>query len=59
MEKSVAVMECGASQTITGSLINGKDVMEKVTIIETGNAFFAKGLPQDLLGRKSVNRENI
>ncbi len=36
-EKSVAVMDCGASQTITGSLINCKDVMEKVTIIETAN----------------------
>ncbi len=33
--------------------------MEKVTIIETANAFFVKGLPQDLLGGKSVNRENI
>ena len=88
-EKSVAVMDCGASQTITGSLINCKDVMEKVTIIETANgeenmtsthvctktyfvrnrmgdlvtitvtALFVKGLPQDLLGGKSVNRENI
>ncbi len=36
-EKSVAVMDCGASQTITCSLFNCKDVMEKVTIIETAN----------------------
>ncbi len=36
-EKYVAVMNCGASQTITGSLINCKEVMEKVTIIETAN----------------------
>ncbi len=87
--KSVAVMDCGALQTITGSLINCKDVMEKVIIIETANgeenmisnhvctktyfvrnrmgdlvtisvtALFVKGLPQDLLGGKSVNRENI
>jgi hypothetical protein len=28
-------------------------------MIETANAFFVKGLPQDLLGGKSVNRENI
>jgi hypothetical protein len=58
-EKSVAVMDCGALQTITGSLINCKDVMEKVPIIETANAFFVKRLPQDLLGGKSVNHENI
>jgi hypothetical protein len=35
--KSVAVVDCGASQTITGSLVNCKDVMEKVTIIETAD----------------------
>jgi hypothetical protein len=87
-EKSVSVMDCGASQTITSSLINCKDMMEKVTIIETANGvesmkskhvcnktyfvrnqtwdlaitatdLFVKGLPQDLLGGKSVNRENI
>ncbi len=77
--------DCRASQTITSSLINSKDVMEKVTIIETENseesmksnlectktnrmgglvtitvtALFVKGLPQNLLGWKSVNRENI
>jgi hypothetical protein len=37
-EKSVAVRDCGALQTITCSLINCKDVMEKVTIIETANS---------------------
>ncbi len=88
-EKSVDVTDCGASQTITCSLVNCKDVMENVTIIETANgeesmisnhvctktyfvrnrmgdlvtitvtALFMKGLPQDLLGGKSVNRENI
>ena len=34
-EKSVAVMDCGASQTIISSLIYCKDVVEKMTIIET------------------------
>ena len=88
-DKSALVMDCGASQTITGSLINTKDVKEKVTIIETADgdvsmksthtciktyfvrnrmgevvtitipALFVKGLPQDLLGGKSVNHENI
>ncbi len=29
--------DCGASQTITGSLINCNDVMEKVKILETAN----------------------
>ncbi len=57
--KFVAVMDCGASQTITCSLINCKDVMGNVTIIETANAFFVKGLLQDLLGGKFVNHENI
>ncbi len=33
-EKSVAVMDCGASQTIISSLIYCKDVVEKMTIIE-------------------------
>jgi hypothetical protein len=34
-DKSVIVMDCGASQTITSSLINCKEVKEKLTIIET------------------------
>ena len=53
-EKSVAVMDCGASQTITGSLINCKAVMQKVTILETANALF---LPQD--GAKTYLVENL
>ena len=36
-DKSALVMDCGASQTITSSLINTKDVKEKVTIIETAD----------------------
>ncbi len=36
-EISAAVLECSASQTIIGSLINCKDVMEKV-VSQTGVA---------------------
>jgi hypothetical protein len=35
--KSVHAMDCGALQTIISSLIICKDLMEKVTIIETAN----------------------
>jgi hypothetical protein len=82
-------MDCGASKTITGSLVNCKDVMQKVTFIETADgeehvksiqtctktyfvrnrmgevatinvpALSVKGLPQDLLGEKSVNLANL
>jgi hypothetical protein len=36
-DKSVLVMNCGASQTITVSLLNCKEVKQKVTIIETAD----------------------
>ena len=36
-DKSVIVMDCGASQTITNSLINCKEVKEKVTMIKTAD----------------------
>ena len=88
-DKSAIVMDCGASSLVTGSLINTKDVIEKITNIETAdgvdsmkathqctktyfvrnrmgevkpitvNALYVRGLPQDLLGGKSLNRENI
>ena len=104
-DKSVIVMDCGASQTITGSVLNCSDIREKITKIVTADgkesmtsthtclktyfarnrtgevvtivvpslfdsrpfsvcdhsrpSLFVKGLPQDLLGGKSVNRENI
>ncbi len=88
-DKSVVVMDCGALQTITNSLINCKEVKEKVTMIETADgdesmkgthsrikiyvvrnrmgkivtitvpAILVKGLPQDLLGGKSVTNANI
>ena len=34
-DKSVIVMDCGASTTITGSLINCADIAEKETLIDT------------------------
>ena len=34
-DKSVIVMDCGASVTITGSLLNCEDVELKITKIET------------------------
>ena len=88
-DKSILVMDCGASQTITGSLLNCSDVHEKTTKIVTADgkesmilthtclktyfvrnrtgavvtivvpSLFVKRLPQDVLGEKSVNRENI
>ena len=88
-DKSVVVMDCGASQTITESLLNSRDVIEKQTRIVTADgkegmvsthvctktyfvrnrtgevvtltvpSLFVRGLPQDLLGGKSVNRQNI
>ena len=88
-DKSVAIVDCGASSTLTGSLINATDIEEKVTIIETADgeermrsshkciktyfvrnrmgdpvpisvpALFVRGLPQDLIGGKAVNKINI
>ncbi len=82
-------MDCGATDTLTSSLINATDVEEKLTIIETADkleqmrsnhkciktyfvknsmgetvpttvpVLFVKGLPQDLIGGKSVNKMNI
>ena len=34
-DKSVTIVDCGASSTLTGSLINATDIEEKVTIIVT------------------------
>lgn len=34
-DKSVIVMDCGASTTITGSLINCSDIVEKETMVDT------------------------
>jgi hypothetical protein len=34
-DKSVIVMDCGASTTMTGSLLNCADIVEKITTIET------------------------
>ncbi len=83
------VTDCGASSTLTGSLINTTDVGEGITLIETADgkesmrvsqnclksyyvqnrmgeltrmtvpALYVKGLPQDLLGGKALNKENI
>ena len=36
-DKSVPIVDCGASSTLTGSLINATDIEEKVTIIETAD----------------------
>ncbi len=36
-DKSAVVMDCGASQTITGSLLNSRDVIEKQTRIVTAD----------------------
>ncbi len=36
-DKSVAIVDCGASSTLTWSLINATDIEEKVTIIETAD----------------------
>ena len=89
-EKSVAIVDCGASSTLTSSLINATDIDEKVaTIIETADgeermrstnkcnktcfvrnrmgdpvpisvpALFVRGLPQDLIGGKAINKINI
>jgi hypothetical protein len=33
----VAIVDCGAPSTLTGSLINATDIEEKVTIIETAD----------------------
>jgi hypothetical protein len=34
-DKSVIVMDCGASTTVTGSLLNCTDIVEKITTVET------------------------
>ena len=82
-------MDCGASRTVTGSLLNTREVIEKTINIETADgkqslksthtclktyflrnrtgevkpitvqAIFVMGFPQDLLGGKSLNQENI
>ena len=36
-DKSVAIVDCGASSMLTGSLINATDIEEKVTIIKTAD----------------------
>ena len=36
-DKSVAIVDCGASSTLTGSLINASDIEEKVKIVETAD----------------------
>ncbi len=36
-DKSVAIVGCGTSSTLTGSRINASDIEEKVTIIETAD----------------------
>jgi hypothetical protein len=88
-DKSVIINDCGASATITGSLINTSETSERITIIETADgrdsmtashkclktyflrnrtgevtkitvpAVYVKGLPQDLLGGKTLNRNAI
>ena len=88
-DKSVIVMDCGASTTMTGSLLNCADIVEKITTVETAKdgegmtathscnktyfvrnrvgemvsittpAIFVRGLPQDLLSGKAVNRTKV
>ena len=36
-DRSVAIVDCGATDTLTSSLINATDVEEKLTIIETAD----------------------
>ena len=36
-DKSVAIVDCGASSTLTCSLIDATDIEEKVTIIKTAD----------------------
>ena len=36
-DKSVAIVDCGSSSALTCSLINARDIEEKVTIIETAD----------------------
>ena len=36
-DKSVIVMDCGASRTVTGSLLNTREVTEKTTNIKTAD----------------------
>jgi hypothetical protein len=88
-DKSVIVVDCGASTTMTGSLLNCSDIEERITTVETAKdgegmtathscnktyfvrnrvgevvtittpAIFVRGLPQDLLSGKAVNRNNV
>jgi len=88
-DNTTIVMDCGASSSLTGSLLNTKEISEKVTRIETADgaetmkathhcmktyfvrnrmgetkpitvpALYVRGLPQDLLGGKSLTRQNI
>jgi hypothetical protein len=88
-DKSVIVLDCCASTTVTGSLLNCTDVEVKKTKIQTAKdregmtathsykkkyfvinrlgyiisittpAIYVRNLPQDLMGGKPVNRENI
>ena len=88
-DKSVIVVDCGASTTMTGSLLNCADIVEKITTVETAKdgegmtathscnktyfvrnrvgemvsittpAIFVRGLPQDLLSGKAVNRTKV
>ena len=88
-DKSVAIVDCRATSTLTCSLINATDIEKKVTIIETADgeermqsshkciktyfvrnrkgdpvlisvpALFVRGLPQDLIGGKAINKINI
>ncbi len=59
-DESLGVMDCGASITITGSLLNCVDVDEHKTIIETakeGESIMAthvwRRVPQDIFCEKS------
>jgi hypothetical protein len=88
-DRSVAIVDCGATDTLTLLQIHATDVEEKLTIIETADgvermhsnhkciktyfvkncmgetvlitvpALFVKGLPQELIGGKSVNKMKI
>ena len=85
-DNSTIVMDCGASSSLTGSLLNTNEISEKMTRIETADgaetmkathhcmktyfvrnrmgetksitvpALYVRGLPQDLLGGKSLTR---
>ena len=40
-DKSVIVMDCGASRTVTGSLLNTREVIKKTINIETADGLKA------------------